>query len=253
MVRALAPCLEGRRIRRAEFFSQLILRHDPGKIAERMRGRRIAGVERHGKFIVVRLDRGVLVIHLGMTGKLLVNGEPGAYTRAIFTLDRGRLLFDDIRMFGSIECHDAVPARVARLGPEPLLVSLPEFVERMKGRKTPVKSLLLNQGFLRGVGNIYADEALFRAHIHPRTVAGRIRPARAERLHAGIQEVLRQAIAAGGSSISDYVNLMGEQGWFQMELRVYGRDGEACVDCGTPVRRIVLGGRGTHYCPKCQR
>ena len=196
---------------------------------------------------------GFLLIHLGMTGRLLLGGPAGKHTHAIFTLDRGSLLYDDSRQFGAIEYSEEFPRRVARLGPEPLEIAAADFIAAMKKRKTSVKALLLNQAFVRGIGNIYADEALFRAGIHPQTAASRLRPERARKLHAAIAEVLTQAIEAGGSSISDYVDAEGRKGFFQFQHRVYQRTGEACVTCGAKIRRILVAQRSSHYCPRCQK
>jgi formamidopyrimidine-DNA glycosylase len=254
VTRSLAP-LVGRRIIAAEFRNLRILRGgDPDAMSARLQGRRIAGVKRYGKFIVASMEGGgYLLIHLGMTGRLLLGGAPGKHTHAILTLDQGVLLFDDSRQFGSFQFSEEFPARVARLGPEPLEVSFEDFAAALKGRKTRIKSLLLNQSFLRGVGNIYADEALFRAGIHPQTMASRLRGERARRLYEAIQAVLREAIEAGGSSISDYVDAQGRQGFFQFSHRVYQRTGEACVTCGTAIRRVVVTQRSSHFCPKCQK
>jgi formamidopyrimidine-DNA glycosylase len=254
VARSIAP-LVGRRIVSAEFRSLRILRGgDPDTMAAALAGRRIAGVERYGKFLIAPLEGGgYLLIHLGMTGKLLLGGPVGKHTHAILTLDEGVLLFDDSRQFGSFQFSDNFPARVARLGPEPLEISLADFTAALKRHKTRVKSLLLNQRFLRGVGNIYADEALFRAGIHPQAIAGRLRGDRPRRLYEAIQAVLREAIEAGGSSISDYVDAQGRKGFFQFSHRVYQRTGEPCVSCGTPIRRLIVTQRSSHFCPKCQR
>jgi formamidopyrimidine-DNA glycosylase len=252
IVRALAPRLERRRIRDVQFYSKQILRHCD-RDAAFLVGQRIDKVERHGKFIVLRLDRGHLVIHLGMTGQLLFDTPRTPYTRAIFTLDDSTLMYDDVRMFGAIEWSPELSARVERLGPEPFAISPDDFHARLARRNAPVKSVLLDQTVVRGIGNIYADEALFRARIHPRTRAGRIRRERALRLHAAVVEVLLEAIRHRGSSVSDYRDTEGRRGEFQTLHRVYGREDEPCTVCGSAIRRIVLGGRGTHYCPRCQR
>ncbi len=166
---------------------------------------------------------------------MLLGGSPGKHTHAILTLDRGALLFDDSRQFGSIEYTEEFPKRVARLGPEPLEIGVEEFIAALKRRRTSVKALLLNQSFVRGIGNIYADEALFRAGIHPRAMAARLRRDRARKLHGAIREVLAEAIAAGGSSISDYVDAEGRKGFFQFQHRVYQRTGQPCISCGAPI------------------
>jgi len=193
------------------------------------------------------------VIHLGMTGRLLLGGPAGKHTHAILTLDRGVLLYDDSRQFGCLQFSEEFPPRVAKLGPEPLEIAFEDFAAALKRRKTRLKALLLNQAFLRGLGNIYADEALFRAGIHPQALACRLRGDRPRRLYDAIVDVLREAIAAGGSSISDYVDAQGRKGFFQFSHRVYQRTGEPCVTCKTPIRRVLVSQRSSHFCPKCQK
>lgn len=253
IVRSLAPWLTGRRIVRAEIYSQRVARGDHGAIRRGVAGRKIEAVERRGKFILIRTDAGVLAIHLGMTGRLLAKAPAGAYTRARFFLDDGELIYDDIRMFGRIEWGRDVPARIGDLGPEALTITAAGFARRMRGRRVAVKALLLDQSFLAGLGNIYADEALFRAGIHPRTRAARIGQARALRLHQAIVEVLSLAIEHRGSSISDYIDSDGRQGSFQLLHQVYGKEGFPCPRCGGPIRKTLVAQRGTHYCPRCQR
>ncbi len=253
VARSIAPIV-GRRIVSAEFRCLRILRGgDPDVMAGRISGRRIQSIRRYGKFIVVSLQGGgFLTIHLGMTGRLLLGGERGKHTHAVLTLSRGVLLYDDSRQFGCLEYSEEFPARVARLGPEPLEIAFEDFSAALKNRKTRMKALLLNQRFLRGLGNIYADEALFRAGIHPLAIASRLRRDRVRRLYDAIIAVLGEAIEAGGSSISDYVDAQGRSGFFQMHHRVYQRTGEPCVNCGTPIRRILVAQRSSHFCPKCQ-
>jgi len=252
VVRSVAAHLAGRKILNARFTSRFVTPGNRVRLAERFAGRRIESVHRRGKFIVIALDRGTLTIHLGMTGKLLVEGEADQHTHGVFTLDRGLLLYHDPRQFGRIEFSEGPPARVAKLGPEPLEIGFEEFRARLR-RKARIKALLLDQTFLAGLGNIYADECLFAAGIHPLAVASRLNAARAEKLYRAIRGILTHAIQLGGSSISDYVNAQGERGWFQMEHRVYGREGEPCVHCGKPVRKMLVAQRGTHYCAQCQR
>lgn len=241
--------LAGRRIAAAEGFTPLVVKTP----LEGAAGALIERVRRHGKFVVLECDRGVLVVHLGMTGKLLLDGVRGPYTRAVFSLDDGLLLYDDIRMFGKIEWSATLPGRVSRLGPDPLAISPLEFCEGLRGRRARIKAVLLDQTFLRGLGNIYTDEALFGAQIHPRALASRLSRARALRLHGVIVDLLTLAIAHRGSSVSDYVDAEGQRGGFQLLHKVYGKEGEPCVTCGRPIRRIVLAQRGTHFCPNCQR
>lgn len=248
VVRSLKGLI-GRRILNVEVRQKRVV---PGDLSS-VQGRKIRAIERRGKFIVFELDRGYLVIHLGMTGKLLTNGEITKHTHVIFTLDRGLLLYTDSRQFGRVEFAEAVPERVGRLGPEPLSVGFDEFFQALRSRKTQMKALLLNQRFLAGIGNIYADEALFRAGIHPRANSAKVSRDRARKLYSAIQQVLEAAIAAKGSSISDYVDSEGRRGGFQHEHLVYQRTGEPCVRCGAKIKRTLVSQRGTHYCAKCQR
>jgi formamidopyrimidine-DNA glycosylase (fpg) len=253
IVRALSPRITGRHIVSAELLAPRVFRHAKDLTPEALQGQSIASIERRGKFIVIQLERGALVIHLGMTGKLLFDTPRTPYTRAIFGLDDATLMYEDVRMFGSIEYSAEVPERVGRLGPEPLEVSAEEFYTALHRRNTVVKAALLNQAVIRGMGNIYTDEALFRARIHPGTKASSLSRPRSRRLHAAMVEILSDAIRHRGSSISDYVDTEGRKGGFQLRHLVYGREGKPCAVCGTPIRRIVLAQRGTHYCPKCQR
>jgi formamidopyrimidine-DNA glycosylase len=244
IVRELSPRLRGRHIVGVEILQPRIVRHSHEDVTTVLPGRRIKDVRRHGKFIIIDLDKGCLSIHLGMTGQIRFDGVPGPHTRAVFTLDDGVVLYDDSRMFGAIEVGSD---RVDRMGPDALLGVSPARLRR----KAPIKGVLLNQTIFSGVGNIYADEALFRAGIRP--TARNISPARAAKLLAAVDEVLREAIEFRGSSVSDYVDVNGRSGSFQDRHRVYAREDKPCVVCGTPIRKIVVAGRGTHYCPKCQR
>ncbi|HYK17997.1 MAG TPA: bifunctional DNA-formamidopyrimidine glycosylase/DNA-(apurinic or apyrimidinic site) lyase [Bryobacteraceae bacterium] len=253
VVRSLAPRLTGRKIEDARFSSHHVVRQKFATLRQRVRGQRVNSVRRHGKFIVMELERGFLTVHLGMTGKLLLDSEPGPYARAVFTLDRGLLVYDDIRHFGRIEWSAQPLERAEKLGPDALSVTLKDFRELLKLRRSRIKPLLLNQRFLRGMGNIYTDEALFEARIHPQAMAASLSRERAARLHQAMVDILNTAIRLKGSSVSDYVDADGQKGSFQQQHQVYGREGEPCSICGTPIRRIVVGQRGTHYCPKCQK
>jgi formamidopyrimidine-DNA glycosylase len=268
------------------------LKSPAGVIARTLEGKRIVRVQRAGKHIVFDLEgesrastatrtkgsrraetrlvaspssvevrtrqaapaQAQWIVHLGMTGRLVVC-EPALeilkHTHLIAKLASGReLRFIDPRMFGKLSVH---PGGFDPGGVEPLEVSEERFVALFRGRKTPIKSALLNQKLLRGVGNIYADESLFRAGIRPRRRAAAITREQLGKLHRAVREVLREAIALGGSSISDYVDADGEEGFFQLQHRVYGREGEPCLVCRTAIRRVVLAGRSSHYCSKCQK
>jgi formamidopyrimidine-DNA glycosylase len=240
--------------------------------AKGLEGRVILGVHRTGKHIVWELGSGdgepaagsrknpdaQWIVHLGMTGRLLITTPEGPvadHTHARLRLKSGReIRFVDPRRFGRLELRDLRRTdSFAGAGKEPLTIGTEEFAGVFRGRKLAIKAALLNQTLLTGVGNIYADESLFRAGIRPRRQAGRLTRAELERLRLRLREVLEQAIRLGGSSVSDYVDADGVRGFFQLEHCVYLRTGLPCRQCGTPIRRILLAGRGTHYCPECQR
>jgi formamidopyrimidine-DNA glycosylase len=195
------------------------------------------------------------IVHLGMTGRLQVcepQTEIEKHTHAILRLSSGReLRFVDPRRFGRLSVAQAADFDAG--GIEPLEIDLDRFVSLFRARKTPIKSALLNQKLLRGVGNIYADESLFRAGIRPRRRAATITREQLSKLHSSVKGVLEEAIALGGSSISDYVDADGDEGFFQLQHRVYGREAEPCFVCKTPIKRIVIAGRSSHYCPQCQK
>lgn len=201
------------------------------------------------------LSKAQWIVHLGMTGRLQVcepEAEIAKHTHAILKLSSGReLRFVDPRRFGRLSVAQA--GDFDATGIEPLEVDLDRFLTLFRGRKTPIKSALLNQKLLRGVGNIYADESLFRAGLRPRRRAATITRDQLGKLLLAVKDVLKEAIALGGSSISDYVNSDGEEGFFQLQHRVYGRESEPCLVCKTPIKRIVIAGRSSHYCPQCQR
>lgn len=253
VVRTLAPHLAGRRIVSAKFTSRFVTPGNRRKLAAQLAGRTVVAVSRRGKFIVIALDAGTLTVHLGMTGKLLMDAAVSPHTHGVFMLDEGVLLYEDTRQFGRIAWSGKVPERVARLGPEPLEIGLEEFCARLKRRKARVKPLLLNQTFLAGMGNIYVDEALFLAGIHPLAMASTLSAPRAGRLYQAMRDILSLAIEHRGSSISDYVDADGARGGFQFLHRVYGREGEPCLDCGTSIKKILVAQRGTHFCPRCQK
>lgn len=253
VVRSIAAHVTGARIVEAHVNSRRVTRGDHAETVRNLTGARISAIRRRGKQILFDLDRGLLYVHLGMTGKLLWNAKPGKYARAVLILDRGTLVYDDVRQFGRFEYFAENPEFLSRAGPDALAVPFDEFYRRLHRRTGFIKPLLLNQAFLGGVGNIYADESLFSAGIHPRARASRLSRRRAEELYRNIVATLQVAIEHRGSSISNYVDARGEKGGYQHMHSVYGRAGEPCLRCGTPIKRIVLGQRGTHYCPRCQR
>ena len=238
------------------------------EIAEALTGSTIESVRRVGKTIVMtvrRKQRTVeFLIHLGMTGRLLVS-DPEVpippHTHAILSLADGReVRFVDPRRFGRLSVYKALTTEnreptTTYTGPgrEPLTIPPDDFVALFRNRKTPIKAALLNQSLLHGVGNIYADESLFRAGIRPRRQAGRLTGDELLRLRKALIDVLRHAIKLGGSSVSDYVDADGVRGFFQLQHKVYMRGGEPCLVCKTPIKRTTLAGRGTHFCPNCQQ
>jgi formamidopyrimidine-DNA glycosylase len=242
----------------------------PDEIIEALTGSRIDRVHRVGKTIVVDLSRKDLsrkdlsrkkkptqfLVHLGMTGRLLVSTPDTPippHTHAILTLSSGKeLRFVDPRRFGRLSVV-APDTRYEGPGAEPLTIPLEDFIALFRHRKTPIKAALLNQSLLHGVGNIYADEALFHAGIRPTRHAGRLTRAELTHLREALIKVLTEAIQLGGSSVSDYVDADGVAGFFQLRHHVYSRTGQPCRICATPIKRIVIGGRSTHYCPTCQR
>jgi formamidopyrimidine-DNA glycosylase len=259
------------------------LKSPAGEIVAALEHSRIARIRRMGKHIVFDLEQKNLgrtlpstssgqalsakrskhkaapanlwIVHLGMTGRLQIcqpQEEVVKHTHAIVRLASGReLRFVDPRRFGRLSVAPSVDFDAGGL--EPLEVDSEAFGNLFRGRKTPIKSALLNQKLLRGVGNIYADESLFRAGIRPRRRAATLSRDQMHKLFLAVKEVLREAIALGGSSISDYVDADGEEGFFQLQHRVYGREGEPCLACKTPIKRVVLAGRSSHYCPTCQK
>jgi formamidopyrimidine-DNA glycosylase len=264
--RQLEPRLAGRRIARAEILDALwcapAAREEVEAVLE---GRRVESLERRGKWLIACLDRGrFLIMHLRMTGNLLwwpaAAGAPPPYLRVRVLLDDGdSVVFTDPRRFGTgrvLDGRDALELHLAdRVGPEPLDDSFtPEVLRRQAaGRRAPVKAFLLDQRRVAGVGNIYADEALFRARIHPLKPAGRLRRAEIERLHAGIVETLEAGIRTFGASIDRYRDANGERGSMQERFLVHRRAGEPCVRCGASIVKLRAAGRGTYACPRCQR
>lgn len=248
----------------------------PAELARGLTGRVFLSVHRTGKHIVCELGsaqpsrrqkegksnqqppEAQWIVHLGMTGRLLVS-DPTVpvppHTHARLSLSSGReLRFVDPRRFGRLAYQDLGSASAfASPGDEPLTIGPEDFAALFRGRRLSIKAALLNQSLLAGVGNIYADESLFRAGIRPRRMAGRLTRAQLENLRLALRQVLHHAIRLGGSSVSDYVNADGDPGFFQIEHCVYQRTGLPCRRCGTPIRRILIAGRGTHYCPNCQR
>jgi formamidopyrimidine-DNA glycosylase len=264
--RGLALKISGRRIIRADLRRPDLRRPFPPALAARLDGARIGALRRRGKYILIELDAdGLLLLHLGMSGRVTAGsaGLPDApHDHVVLTLDDGTVIrFNDARRFGLLDYvkrgEEAQHPLLAGLGPEPLEAAFngAYLAAMLAGKMTPIKSALIDQRIVAGLGNIYVCEALFRAGISPRRVSASIGRGRADRLVAGIQSVLTEAIEAGGSSLRDYVQADGELGYFQHHWAVYGHEGEPCprCDCGGGVRRIVQSGRSTFFCARRQR
>lgn len=246
---------------------------DPAALEQHLPGRQIEAVERYGKFMLLRLSgvMGVpnarsngdaapasLLVHLGMTGQIAPApaGQPlQKHTHVCLLLDDGReLRYTDPRRFGRIAYLDKalLAEELTGFGADPLEVSKEEFADRICGRSARIKALLLDQSVLRGVGNIYADESLWRARIHPARMGARISRKEAGTLRRVLQEILQKAIVLRGSSISDFLDAEGEPGEYQRHHRAYGREGKNCYRCKTPIRRAIVAGRSSYFCPRCQ-
>jgi formamidopyrimidine-DNA glycosylase len=264
VVRGLRATLPGRRIVSVQL-GKTDFMEDPGAIERELPGRMVETVERRGKFLIVWLAprnrgnaRAGLMVHLGMTGQLVTQpaAQPATkHTHAFFCLDDGReLRYVDIRRFGQMAVVDqaALDERLGSLGAEPLEVGEEDFAARLRSRQARVKALLLDQHVLRGIGNIYADESLWRARIHPARLGSKLTRGDIARLYRAIRWVLLRAIELRGSSISDYLDAEGRRGEFQRLHRAYGRKGKSCFRCGEKIRRATVAGRSSYYCPRCQ-
>jgi formamidopyrimidine-DNA glycosylase len=264
VVRGLERLLPGKRIVEVRLNKTDFI-ESPHTMEEQLPGCRILGVRRYGKFVVFDLEpaggtrpRAALLIHLGMTGQLITYpaGAPVApHTHIFFLLDDGReLRYTDIRRFGRVRfLSEGTNGVFEKLGLDPLEATESEFRNQLQGRRARIKALLLNQGVFRGMGNIYTDESLWRARIHPARIASRLKSDELARLYRSVQKILNDAIRFKGSSVSDYVDSNGNRGEFQLRHRVYQREGEKCPRCGREIRRVIVAGRSSYFCPRCQR
>ncbi|MGA8102692.1 MAG: bifunctional DNA-formamidopyrimidine glycosylase/DNA-(apurinic or apyrimidinic site) lyase [Candidatus Acidiferrales bacterium] len=265
VVRGLRETLPGRRILAARLGKTDFI-DDPAALEQHVPGKRIEAVRRMGKFLVFDLNSGAgssaeqhhLIVHLGMTGQLITiprEAPAAAHTHVYFELDDGRdLRYIDPRRFGRMALVSAEGQQevLGRLGVEPLEISEDQFRTKLAGRRARIKALLLDQSVLRGMGNIYSDECLWWARIHPSRLAANLDPDAVHRLHKAVRKVLNEAIAKRGSSISNYRDSNGDMGEFQARHRVYQRTGKKCFRCGTLIRHNIVAGRSTHFCPQCQ-
>jgi formamidopyrimidine-DNA glycosylase len=274
VARGLRRTIPGRRIL-SVWLGKTDFIDDPAAVEQHLPGRRIESVERYGKFMLLRLSAAIadqgetsnrgtaegesaLLVHLGMTGQLAPSAaeQPQEkHTHVRMQLDDGReLRYTDARRFGRVAYlgAGALAEELKLFGADPLEVTAQEFAQRVRSRKARIKALLLDQSVLRGVGNIYADESLWSAKIHPSRLGSSLSVESAELLRRKLRKILQRAIAMRGSSISDFLDADGEAGEYQRHHRAYGREGRACYRCKTPIRRAIIAGRSSHFCPKCQ-
>jgi formamidopyrimidine-DNA glycosylase len=259
--RGIAPHVEGRRVVAAVLRRPDLRWPIPREISAELPGQRIASVQRRAKYLLLHAETGAAILHLGMSGSLRVLPEGTAvntHDHADLVLDSGRVLrLTDPRRFGALlwQAAGSTHELLRNLGPEPLGPAFDgeHLFARSRGRSSPVKHFLMDQAIVVGVGNIYAAEALFRAGIHPARAAGRISRERYARLAQAVKDILAYSIERGGTTLRDFINPDGEPGYFEQELFVYGRGGEACKQCGGTLRDAEWGQRATVYCPRCQR
>ncbi len=269
VARGLQSLIAGRRIVSVSL-GKTDFMDDPAAIEKELPGRKILAVQRYGKFLLIRLgtlatikndqanEESALLVHLGMTGMLLP--QPGAeptqkHTHVAMMLDDGReLRYVDARRFGRMAylAGDVLRKELERFGADPLTATLEEFVAQIQARRARIKALLLDQRVIRGVGNIYADESLWKARLHPAQLGARLTTGQLSKLYHALQEILRKAIVLRGSSISDFLDAEGMPGEYQRHHRVYGREGKSCARCGAVIRRVIVAGRSSYHCPKCQ-
>ena len=265
----LSDVLPGKRIKQVHLHETRMLRgQSQSEFKSRLKGRRITRLDRRGKFLLIRLDSGSLLVHLGMSGQIILSSTsqdkdknllslPDKHTHMILELDsNSKVYFRDPRMFGRFGLIDESEEKrlFARLGPEPLS---PQFTSRsfhsaLKGRTASIKSLLLNQKIVAGLGNIYTDETLFRAGLLPHKAGGELTLKETRSLHRAIRRVVKEAVLQGGTSISDFLDPKHRRGTFQLALKVYGREGQPCLKCGEIIHKEIVAQRGTRWCPRCQ-
>ena len=262
MVVGLRGSLLGQRVSRVRVFCDRLMSQTSPAALRKVQGGRVIGLSRKGKFLLFHLSNGsMLVFHLRMTGKLLLVPSANPLTkrdrlRLDFSDWDWALTFEDTRRFGSLDVlhgWESGSGLLKELGPDALLIDLADFRKLLAGSRRPVKALLLDQRVIAGLGNIYVDESLHGAGIHPLTPADAVDPAQARRLHTAMRRILRKAIVCRGSSVSDYRDSNNRPGSFQRYHLVYQRSGEPCTTCSAPIERIQVGGRGTHVCPVCQK
>lgn len=256
VIRSLVSKVSCKKIETLEIKTPSII-YNRKDFVDLVKDKTIINLDRRGKYIIIRLDKGNLLIHLRMTGKLLFNGEIGKHTHLIIGFTDGDyLIYNDVRKFGRINYlsdNELVIYLKTKVGLEPGLMSFDDFKSKVMNKKGPLKKILLDQTVIAGIGNIYADEILFASGIHPMTETIKLEDRDYLILYENIKEILEKAILAGGSTIRDYVNGEGTAGGFQDDHQVYGRSGKQCNVCGCTLEKIKIAGRTTVYCPICQR
>jgi formamidopyrimidine-DNA glycosylase len=266
VARGLRAALRGRRILNVRLSTKTNFIEDPSALEMQLPGRTVSGIRRHGKLLLVDFEPGAasdeplaLTIHLGMTGQIVVcvpEAPVPPHTHVFLALDDGReLRYTDVRRFGKmrlVSAGAAAATRATTLGADSLTITKSQFSKLVHSRRSRIKALLLDQGALSGMGNIYTDEALWRSRTHPTRLGANLKPDEIARLYKEVQAVLNEAIQLKGSSVSDYVDTEGNRGEFQTRHRVYQRTGEPCFRCGTKIRRAIVAGRSSHFCPQCQ-
>jgi formamidopyrimidine-DNA glycosylase len=262
IVRGLKRTVLGKKIKAIKIVPSRVLQNNPGYLKQNLTGLKIMSVKRRGKNIILQLSGGNLIlIHLGMTGNLIYLKRPAPLKKHdhlnMEFSDKSQLRYNDPRKFGKFKLVKSTRIEnigdLKSLGPEPLEITENDFIRLVQTRKGRIKSTLLNQKFIAGIGNIYADEVLFEAKIHPEEKPCNISPNRLKKLHQAIQKILKKAIKSGGSSIDNYLDIEGRQGLFQLQHKVYGKKGRPCLRCGTKIKRIVVSQRSSYFCPECQK
>lgn len=260
--RGITPHADGQTITKVVVRDHRLRFGVPRDLPQRLTGQRIRQIERRAKYLLLHVDSGALMLHLGMSGRLHVvtaADPPGKHAHLDIALGNGDILrLTDPRRFGmALWLPEPVAQHqlLAALGPEPMAAGFtPQTLHiAAKGRKAPIKNMIMDNHVVVGVGNIYASESLFRAGIHPKRAAGRVSAVRLTALHDAIRVVLAKAIEAGGTTLRDFSGADGNPGYFQQDVAVYGRDGQPCITCSTPIKRVVIGQRASYYCPRCQR
>lgn len=257
IVLSIAPLIMGQTIDYVEIIHPTIVAGNHALFKQGVEGQRVKGLNRRGKYILFEVTEGFIILHLRMTGQLLAGDVNDKHTHFKFHLENGTVIsYRDVRKFGGfifVKREEIETYFKKRLGLEPLMMTYEEFEDALKGKKGPLKKILLEQKILAGIGNIYGDEILFYSGLHPLKRVEFLNRKQKLKLYEGIKVILDQAIAEGGSSIKDYVNSQGQKGGFQDMHRVYGRSGHLCYTCETPLVKTTVGGRTTVYCPTCQK